>query len=198
MTRTILHIDASARVQGSASRAMSSAIVNRLRGENPGATVIRRELSDMPLLDEATVFAFFTPKDARNDDQRAVHQRSIDLIEELRRADDIVIGAPIYNFGIPAPLKAWIDQIARAGETFKYSDTGPVGLLEGKRAYLAMASGGTAIGSDWDFAGRYLKHVLGFVGITDVTLVAADKMAMDADASLAGAMAEIDTLPAVA
>lgn len=101
------------------------------------------------------------------------------LVGELKSADTIVIGTPVYNFAVPAALKAWIDLVARARETFQYTEDGPVGLLQGKKAYVIIASGGTKVGSEIDFAGNYLKHVLGFIGITDVTIVAADQLMME-------------------
>jgi len=101
------------------------------------------------------------------------------LVEELKAADTIVIGAPIYNFNIPAALKAWIDLIARARLTFKYGENGPVGLLKNKKAYIVMASGGVPIGSAMDFASGYLQHVLAFVGITDVTIIDASQFDLD-------------------
>ena len=91
-----------------------------------------------------------------------------------------MIGSPIYNFGVPAVLKAWIDQIARAGVTFKYGENGPEGLLEGKKVIVTIASGGTAIGSDYDFATPYLKFALGFLGITDVTVLGKDDLLTEA------------------
>ena len=103
---------------------------------------------------------------------------------------------PIYNFGVPAALKAWVDQVARAGVTFKYTENGPQGLLEGKRAILVVASGGTAAGSDIDFASGYMQHVMGFIGITDVTVITADQMMMDTEAALAKATAQVDALAA--
>jgi FMN-dependent NADH-azoreductase len=113
----------------------------------------------------------------------------------LRAADTIVIGLPIYNFGIPASLKAWVDLIARAGETFAYSETGPKGLLENKRVIVTVASGGVPVGSPMDHATTYLTQVLGFIGITDVTYVSAGGLAMDPEAALKSAEAEIDALP---
>ena len=111
-------------------------------------------------------------------------------------ADTIVIGTPIYNFSVPSTLKAWIDLVARVGVTFNYTETGPVGLLEGKRAIIAVASGGTQAGSDIDFATTYLRHVLGFIGITDVELVAADQLSMDEEGSMQRAKSAIEALAA--
>ncbi|MEX0351431.1 MAG: FMN-dependent NADH-azoreductase [Paracoccaceae bacterium] len=193
MTQTILHIDASARLQNSTTRDLSERIVRAL-GAN---RIIRRDLATpLPLITETWVEANFTPAEDRDPVQRDVLSLSDSLVEEVKRADTIVIGLPIYNFSVPAAFKAWLDLIARAGLTFKYSENGPVGLLQGKRAVLAVASGGTAVGSDYDFATGYARHVLGFIGITDVEIVAADQMAIDANAALASAHKAIDALAA--
>lgn len=128
--------------------------------------------------------------------QRAALSVSDTLIKELQSADTIVIGVPIYNFSIPASLKAWIDQVARAGVTFKYTETGPEGLLTGKRAVLVVSSGGVAVGSDYDFATGYMRHVLGFIGITDVDIVAADGNNARAEEVLAAANAAVANLAA--
>ncbi|MEQ8367502.1 MAG: NAD(P)H-dependent oxidoreductase, partial [Roseicyclus sp.] len=138
--------------------------------------------------------ANFTPADARSDDQKAKLALSDDLVAELKAADTIVIGLPIYNFGVPAALKAWVDQVARAGVTFQYSEYGPKGLLDGKRAIVVVASGGTEAGSDIDFATGYIRHVLAFIGITEVDFVAADRMMIDADATLKSANAQVEAL----
>ncbi len=179
LTMTTLHIDSSARLQGSVTRDLSSQIVAKF-----GGSVIRRDLRDaLPQITEDWVNANFTPADQRDAVQIDTLALSDALIEELKAADTIVIGVPVYNFGIPTALKAWIDLVARAGVTFKYTDTGPVGLLDGKRAILAVASGGTQVGSDIDFATGYLRHVLGFIGIHDVEIIAADRvMAKGAEA----------------
>jgi FMN-dependent NADH-azoreductase len=122
------------------------------------------------------VDANFTAPDQRNALQRAALVESDALVAELMATDVLVIGVPIYNFGIPAKLKAWVDMVARARVTFRYTEDGPVGLLRGKRAYFVVASGGTAVGSAIDFATGYLRHVLGFLGIDDVEIVAADRV----------------------
>lgn len=193
MTHTVLRIDASARHSGSESRALTQRIIDRLAP----ATVINRDLAvAMPAIDADWLAANWTPADERTDAQRQTLVLSDTLIEEIKSADTIVIGAPIYNFGIPATLKTWIDLIARAGITFKYSETGPQGLLTGKRAIVAITSGGTQVGSEIDFASGYLRHVLGFVGITDVQFVAADQLMVDAEASHAKATAALEALAA--
>ena len=192
MTQTILQIDTSARVQGSTSRQLSTRIAAKLGGK-----ITRRDLNaGVPQIDETWIAANFTPADQRTEAQTAALALSDSLIAEIMEADVLVIGVPVYNFGVPAALKAWIDQIARTGVTFKYAETGPKGLLSGKRAILAVASGGTRVGSEIDFATGYMRHILGFIGITDVEIIAADALMADADAALAKANAAIDALAA--
>ncbi|KKM20329.1 hypothetical protein LCGC14_1646560 [marine sediment metagenome] len=192
MTTSVLRIDASARTQGSVTRELTDHILRRIGGDVP---VVTRDLAQgLPLIDETWIGANFTPADDRSDAQREALALSDTLIAEVQAADTLVIGVPIYNFGVPAALKAWVDLVARAGVTFKYEEYGPKGLLEGKRAILAVASGGTEAGSDIDFATKYFKHVLAFIGITDVTIVAADRMAIDAEGTLAAAHKSVEAL----
>ena len=194
MTRTVLRIDASARHGPSVSRRLADRIVERLGAER----VIHRDLDAEPLpqVTDAWASGAYTPEAERSAEQRAALALSDALIEEIRAADVLVIGLPIYNFTVPAALKAWIDQVARSGVTFRYTEDGPVGLLEGKRAILAVASGGTEVGSAVDFATPYMRHVLGFVGIEDVEVVAADRLMIDADASRSRAAGDLKRLAA--
>jgi len=194
MTHRILRIDASARAQGSVTRDLTG----RVAALWPAAHVLHRDLAANPLphLTEDWVSANFTPHANRTAAQEKALALSDSLIDELRAADTLVIGLPVYNFGVPSALKAWIDHVARAGVTFRYTETGPEGLLTGKRAILAMASGGTQAGAEIDYASTYMRHILRFVGITDVTLVAADQLALDADASRARALDQIGELQA--
>lgn len=168
-SQTILRIDASARKTGSATRALTANLIETLAP----ARVITRDLADTPLpqIDEDWVGANFTPADDRTEAQKARLGLSDTLVAELQEADTLVIGLPVYNFGVPAALKAWVDLVARAGLTFRYTADGPQGLLTGKTAVIAFASGGVPLGSEVDFASRYLEHVLGFIGITDVKFV---------------------------
>lgn len=191
MPTKILRIDASARKTGSISRDLAHRIVDRFER----AHVTTRDLATpLPQITEDWIGANFTPAAGRTDAQAETLRLSDTLIEEIKAADVLVIGLPIYNFGVPAALKAWIDLVARAGVTFQYSPTGPKGLLTGKRAIVAVASGGTEMGSDIDFATGYIRHVLGFIGITDVVFVAADRLSRDADATLAAAHSAVQTL----
>lgn len=184
MTNTILQIDVSPRGAESVTRKLTQNVVERLA---PDTIIIRDLTRSLPHLDSDWIGANFTPANDHTAEQRALLRISDTLVDEIRRADTIVIGLPVWNFGIPAALKAWVDLVARAGETFRYTKDGPQGLLTGKRAILALASGGTAVDSEIDFATPYMRHVLGFIGITDVSVVAADQMAMDPEASLKAA-----------
>lgn len=196
MTTQILKLDTSPRGDGSISRQLSADVVARLAQSGPIETTERDISTGLPVVSSDWIGANFTPNEDRTSAQRAELALSDTLVEELKAADVLVIGLPIYNFGLPASLKAWIDLVARAGVTFRYSEAGPVGLLEGKRAIVTVASGGTEVGSDIDFATNYLRHVLGFIGITDVSFVSADRMMIDADASMARAQAQIHALSA--
>ncbi len=194
MTTNILRIDASARRTGSVSRELSDQIVARYDAAGDVSVTVRDLAGGVPLIDEDWVGANFTPADQRSDSQREKLALSDTLVGEVKAADVLVIGLPIYNFGVPAAFKAWIDQVARAGLTFKYSEYGPKGLLEGKRAIVAVASGGTEAGSEIDFATGYVRHVLGFIGIEDVVFVKADRMMLDAEATLKAARESVERL----
>jgi FMN-dependent NADH-azoreductase len=185
--RHILRIDASMRQTGSVTRALTDKLVTRLRTTSPGAEVTRRDLADgVPMVDESWIGANFTDPAERDSAQREALAGSDRLVAELKSADTIVIGLPIYNFSVPAAFKAWIDMTARARETFRYTDTGPEGLLIGKRALVVVASGGVPVGSAMDFATPYVRFALGFVGITEVKFIAANEfVADDADARIA-------------
>ncbi|MEP1144562.1 MAG: NAD(P)H-dependent oxidoreductase [Henriciella sp.] len=196
MARNILHIDSSARTDGSITRSLSQAFVERLSSAD--TQVVTRDIGveAPPFLTENWVGANFTPDEARTPAQQDTLALSDTLIAELEAADTIVLGVPIYNFGVPAAFKAWIDLVARARKTFKYTENGPVGLLEDKKAYLVIASGGTASGSDIDFATPYVRHVLGFLGIHDVSVIAADQLMAGGDEKIASARQAIEALAA--
>ncbi len=193
----ILRVDASIKADASVSRQLTSRIVNRLIAAHPGAQVVTRDLANgVPQIDGEWLGAVYTPAENRTPAQAARAAIADTYLEEVKAADILVIGLPVYNFGVPAQLKSWIDQLARKGETFSYATGKPEGLLKGKRAIVALSSDGTAIGSEIDFASGYIRHMLNFFGITDVEFVAADKMAFGADETLARARAAVDALAA--
>lgn len=174
----ILRIDASGRRRESVTRQLGDAFIGHLQQLHPHAQVTVRDVADgLPFVDEAWIKANFTGEDQRDARQRTLLEVSDSLVRELQQTDIVVIGVPVYNFGVPAALKAWIDLVARAGLTFRYTEQGPVGLLNGRKVYLLLASGGVPVGSEIDFASRYLRHMLGFLGLREIEIIAADGLA---------------------
>ncbi len=179
----ILSIISSPRGAASNSIKLANAIVDKLREADPAAAVQVKDLtkSPFPHLEETHLNAFFTPVEKHTEADKEAIRHSNEAIHEIMHADVIVIGAPMYNFGIPSVLKAWFDHIGRAGITFKYTAEGPVGLVTGKKAYIAVATGGVYSSGDAaaaDFVTPYIKTFLGFIGITDVTVVRAEGFAI--------------------
>jgi len=194
MTQQILRIDASMRKNGSYSRTLSDRLIAQLQRQTP-SNVKQRDLADgIPFINEAWIESNFTDVSERTAEQRAVLSCSDALISEIKTADTLVIGLPIYNFNVPAAFKAWIDQIARAKVTFRYGDNGPEGLLENKKAYVILSSGGTQLGSDIDFVSNYIHHVLAFIGITDVTLIDSSGIGKNEEKVISDAHAAIDDI----
>lgn len=189
----ILQINSSARSTGSESTRLADAIVAKLQAANPDATVARRDLAATPhpVLDEAALQALFTPADQRTAEQAARVALDDALIAQVQAADAIVIGSPMYNFGITVQLKAWFDAIARAGVTFKYGATGPIGLVTGKKVYVAIARGGLHRDGPSDTQLPHLKMFLSFLGMTDVQFVYAEGLGMGPEA-VAKAQAQAD------
>jgi FMN-dependent NADH-azoreductase len=179
----VLRVDSSARAENSTTRKLTESLLSHLSEKQELDITLRNVAEGLPFVSPDWVGANFTDPADRNAEQQKTLAQSDALIAEVQSADILVIGVPVYNFGVPAALKAWIDMIARARETFKYTENGPVGLLSGKKAYLIVASGGTEVESGIDYATPYMKHVLGFIGVTDVTVIAAGQQMMDEKAS---------------
>ncbi len=181
----ILQINASARASGANSTRLADAITARLRAQHPEAVVELRDLATdpHPVLDEPALGALFTPAGERTPEQAARVALDDALIAQVQAVDVIVLGVPMYNFGVPVQLKTWIDAIARAGVTFRYTANGPEGLLTGKKVYVALARGGLYRDTPADSQVPYLKSVLAFLGMTDVEFVYAEGLAMGADAA---------------
>jgi FMN-dependent NADH-azoreductase len=197
----ILQINASARGEAANSTRVANSIVARLQAATPAARLSVRDLgvTPHPLLDEAALGALFTPAGQRTAAQAARVALDDALIAEVQAADAIVLGVPMYNFGVPVQLKNWIDAIARNGVSFRYTDQGPEGLLKGKSVYVALARGGSYRGTDADSQVPYLKTVLGFLGMTDVHFIYAEGLNMGEEAAARGfAQAEIDLTAAFA
>jgi len=176
----ILQINASIQSANGQSTRLADAFVDSVRAAQPDTKLVVRDLARnaVPHLDGERFGAFITKPEARTAEQRAVVAYSDVLINELRAADLLVIGLPLYNFGVPSQLKAWIDHVARAGETFRYTEKGPVGLLAGKRAVIFATRGGLHAGTPTDTQTGYIKTLLGFMGITDVDFVYAEGLAI--------------------
>ena len=193
----ILQVNSSARREGSQSTLLASAIVAQLRANEPGAAVTVRDLAHTPHpeLDEAALQALFTPADKHTQEQAARIAQDDTLIAEIQAADIVVLGVPMYNFGVSAQLKNWIDAVTRAKVTFRYTASGPEGLLSGKKVYVALTRGGKYRNTPADTQVPYLRMVLGFLGMTDVQFVYAEGLAMGAEAAneaMASAHQQID------
>ena len=175
---TLLHLDSSP-LDSSISRELTREFVSNWKASHPTGQVIDRDLAANPPkpLDQATIYATFTPEEARQPEQKDLIAYSEEAIAELEKADEYVIGVAMHNFSIPAVLKLWIDQVVRRGRTFSYGAEGPKGLLSGKKATVLVATGGVYdAGSPYaafNFIDPYLRTILGFIGITDVKFVTA-------------------------
>jgi FMN-dependent NADH-azoreductase len=172
----ILQIISSVQGAASFSTRLSQGIIDKLLAAQPGSSVVVRNVATAPFphLEEAHLQAYLAPAESRSPAQQQAVRHSDEAIAEVMAADVLVIGVPFYNFSIPSSLKAWLDHLTRAGITFRYTPTGPEGLIMGKKVYLAVASGGIyseGPAQDRDFATPYLRLFLSFLGITDVTVV---------------------------
>ena len=188
--KKILHIISSPRGEASYSIKLGKSIIEKITTIYPDSIVKENILvnKQFPHLEEAQISSFFTPPENRTLQNLEALQHSDEEIREIMEADILVIGAPMYNFSIPSTLKAWIDHIVRAGITFKNDGKGPKGLVENKKAYLAVASGGIyseGLMKPYDFVTPYLQSVLGFIGITDITIVRAEGTSMPQTKDLA-------------
>lgn len=195
----VLQINSSARPGQSQSSRLADQIVERLRAADPALELRVRDLgrAPHPALDESALGALFTPAAQRTPEQAARVGLDDALIAELQAADVVVLGVPMYNFGVPTQLKNWIDAVARAGVTFRYTDKGPEGLVTGKKVYVALTRGGLYRNTPADTQVPYLQAFLGFIGMTDVQFIYAEGLAMGPESeqkALASAQTQIDEL----
>ncbi|MBN9298432.1 MAG: NAD(P)H-dependent oxidoreductase [Filimonas sp.] len=188
---TILQIDSSARMENSVSRKLTAQLTQQLASQHTYAIVKERILSDMIFLSEAMVEGMFTPIEKRTPEQIESLHFSDFLVEELKQADALVIGLPNYNFGIPASLKAYIDLITRSNVTFKHTAEGFFGLLPDKPVYIVITSGSTALYGPKDFISDYMKFILSFIGLNNVTFIDASKVHTDRDGIINNALQAI-------
>jgi FMN-dependent NADH-azoreductase len=198
---TILQLNTSIHSAEGQSSRLADAFASALLARHPGARRIVRDLAKDPVphLDAERFGAFVTPTEKRTPAQQAIVDYSDTLIHELRRADVIVLGLPMYNFGVPSQLKAWFDHVARAGVTFRYTAQGPVGLLTGKKACVLAARGGRYAGTSADTQSAFVRHFLGFLGIAEVEFVYAEGLAVNEESkrqSLAAARERIERMAA--
>jgi len=191
----LLRIDTRGQASGPLTRALGDQLEQRLRHYSPRLQVTRRQLAaDLPLVDDAWIAANLTDPAQRSEQQRDLLAVSDGLIAELQQADAVIMTVPMHNFSVPGVVKAWIDQVCRAGLTFRYTENGPQGLLADRPVYLVLASGGVAFGSQVDYLSGYLKQIFGFIGISDVHLVTAEAINLHAADSVERAQQAIDLL----
>ena len=190
----IYQIDSSARKKGSTSRALAKKLLNKIK--KPGDEIIYRDLDDeMLFVAGLTESGMSIPENERTDQHKKMFELSDKLVKELKESDVIIISTPIYNFGPPATLKAWSDLAARVKSTFKYSSDGKqIGLLENKKVYLVITSGGTKIDSKEDYLTPWLKYVLNFFGIKNIETISADQMSIDYEKSIKDAEEQINNI----
>lgn len=189
---TLLQLNSSLFSDAGQSSQLADRFVAAWRESHPGSTVIRHDLSGAPIphLDGARFQSFLTPAEARSAEQQAVVEFSDALIGELKSADTVVIGLPLYNLGVPSTLKSWLDHVARAGATFRYTEKGPQGLLDPQTRVIVFATrGGRYAGTAFDTQSDYLRHILGLMGLTQVEFVYAEGLNMG-DESKQAALAE--------
>ena len=173
--KRILHLISSPRGDQSFSIKLAKAVISKLQGQYPGSIVEEVDLlgTNVPHLNTGHLRSFFTPAEQLTPEDQDAIRYSDAAISQLMAADILIIGAPLYNFGIPSTLKAWIDHVARAGKTFRYDQQGAEGLVKEKKVYIAMSAGAIYSEGLWqpyDFVSPYLKTMLGFLGMTDVTI----------------------------
>nr|WP_314398684.1 FMN-dependent NADH-azoreductase [Pseudomonas lundensis] len=179
----VLIIESSARQLDSFSRQLTRQFISQWQAAHPADLIMVRDVARNPVphLDANLLGGWMKPEEQRSEAEQASLQRSNELTDELLAADVLVMAAPMYNFAIPSTLKAWLDHVLRAGVTFKYTDTGPQGLLTGKKAYVLTARGGLYAGSTTDHQEPYLRQVMAFIGIHDVTFIHAEGMNLGGD-----------------
>ena len=199
-TKRILRLDASANPDDSSSCKLGDHLVRQITSSSQATEIRERDLNqDLAFIDSNWIAANFTAVDARDAGQSEQLAFSDKLIEELKWADHIVLTTPMYNFGIPATLKAWIDLVCRAGVTFRYGPKGPEGLLGNKTVDIVITTGGVPMDSPVDFVSGYLKQVFRFIGVEDIRIIGADQMNVDMQASYTSAIEQIEHhYPAIA
>ncbi|WP_250656921.1 FMN-dependent NADH-azoreductase [Alkalimarinus coralli] len=198
---TLLRLDTSIFSGQGVSTQLSDALLSQLKSANPTLRVIHRNFAEQPVphLDGMWLQSLMEPEETRSEAQHKMADFSDQLISELQEADTLIIGLPMYNFGIPSMLKAWFDHVARAGTTFKYTNTGPVGLLDDKKVYLVTTRGGIHKDQPSDTQIPFVKTFLQFLGLTNIEVIYAEGLNLGDDirnAAIASAKQSIDNLVA--
>lgn len=194
MSNHILHIDSSPRGEDSVSKKLTAKIVEKLKSKHPDSKITYRDLSTgIPFVDAQVLEGYWTPAAEHSEEVKKAVSHSDQTTKELLEADTIVFGVPMWNFHVPATVKAWIDLSVRAGVTFTQDENGYRGIVPaGKKAYVVVTTGGVPIGSDYDSASKYMHSILSFIGITDIEIVGAGGLTLpDGEASLKAAHDQI-------
>lgn len=194
MSNNILHIDSSPRGGESVSKKLTAQVVENLKSKQPNSTVTYKDLSTgVPFVDSQVLAGYWSPAEDHSEEVKKAVLPSNQAIQEIMDADTIVIGVPMWNFHIPATVKAWVDLIVRTGLTFTQDENGYKGLLPpGKKAYVVVTTGGVAIGTDYDMASKYMQAILSFIGISDIEIIGAGGLMLpDGEATLKAAQDQI-------
>jgi FMN-dependent NADH-azoreductase len=190
--KNILRVQSSGRHKDSVSRKLGDELIARLTKKHNGSKVVVRDLAEgIELVDQTWIEANNTEDDKRSTKQKSALKLSDKLVAELMKADIVVVEAPVYNFGMPASLKAWFDQVCRARVTFRFTEKGPEGLLGGKPVYTIVTSGGTPVGAPIDYLTNHLKFLYGFIGLGAQELIVAERLMFEMDANIASAQKAI-------
>ena len=192
--KRIYHIDSSARTEGSNGRILAKELVTQFESAAPSTVKYRDVSQGLEFLTPNILDGLYIPDSSRTEVQKQALKLSDQIVHEIEQSDVLVLSAPIYNFGPPASLKAWADLVARKDLTFRYTDKGPEGLLKGKKAYVIVTSGGVPVDSPADHLTPWIKTFLGFIGITDVTILAADRLNLSGQESLARVRSQIGAM----
>ena len=194
MSKTILRVDGSMNTHNSTSRMLTDKLIEQIKTQQESEVITRDLAQGVAFIDQDWIAANFTDPSERSLEQKEKLAESDVLVNEMKQANILIMSVPIYNFGVPAAFKAWIDMVARARETFQYTEKGPVGLLEMERCFLIITSGGTPVGSDLDFVSNYIKLLLSFLGISQVEVIACDGMMTEGQAVVEKALDQIQKI----
>ena len=192
----ILVVNSSGRYHNSVSRMLTKTLLEKIQSVVYETEVIERDLmkTELPFVNEQMIGGLYIPERQRTQEQKSALTISDSLAQELIDADVLIFGLPIYNFTIPGAFKSYLDLVCRAGLTFQYTQAGPIGLLKNKQAYAIVTSGGTELGGPVDYSTRYLQHVMAFIGIENLEVIAADRLLFGSKAKIESALRHINSI----